>query len=446
MAITNLQDFAYQLREVWARRGPPKSVMEELGEFCKMLKKMPSRAWAGQSTARLPVDTQRDGNIGPNYANTYANHVAETGQQYLVPAREFWTTVQLNWEILHFGTANALHGTAETAEQRQFVRKALSFWKALSYYCLGDGTNRISKGDGQYDVAGTTIQLLNINTVNRFEVEDQLILIDENATVPTNGRPTPRAFAANQSLKITEINRATGTLTVETAISTAVPTAVNTDYVGKLVDSGVDRGAIDGTFRWSPITNTEAVQPFAGVNRAQDPTRLSRRAFKVEPGMSPWEICTRIMVEAFKTGKPVDTIYITSNELTAMSAEMKSILASAQVRTVTTPTDLNTLRMGVSALEVQMVGLPPAKIVADRYLADINTTAARDRTYFGVYQEDWQLLTSPLGINWQIAGAGQGGLIQVPGAQTLFSNYGGYGNLIAAAPGNNVVASPRVEE
>ena len=101
------------------------------------------------------------------------------------------------------------------------------------------------------------------------------------------------------------------------------------------------------------------------------------------------------------------------------------------------------LTVGVDAIQVHYIGLPPCRLMSDIYLNDIRTTKENDRTYVGMQLNNWALKTTRQGINWVALGT-DGSQIQIPGQQIVFMSYGEHMNFMSLAPGNNIVASPRV--
>lgn len=440
--VTTVDELLFRTRESWHHRGPPMEVFEEAGELAKIMRKNIVADWSGDTTAKVPVRTTRDGNIGPAYQRVFANSVTHSGKQYQVPIREQWTTEQFRWLFLQTQTPESVIGNV-SGRLEQMALRVQSFYKALSYVIWGDGTGRISKGDGTWLVTGNTIQLLNIATINRFEVGDVLRLVDQAAAVPASGQPTPRTG----TVTVTARNETLGTLTVaEADISVAIPGAANTDYIAKDVsfpaagDDAVE-GQIDGFFRWCPITDTEANTVWANVDRSEDPARLARQGIAISDADTPWNVCIEIMRQAKRRGKPVDTIFVPEEELTAITQEMRA--DNVQESRAVLPFSRKALTVGMSAIEVQYVGMPPCRLMSDIYLNDINTTRENDRTYVGMQLANWALKTTRRGINWVALGT-DGSQIQIPGRQVVFMSYGEYMNMFCLAPGNNIVASPRV--
>lgn len=441
MAVTTITNRLFEAMELWNRRGVPIEVWQGTGPFWRMIEKNMEPDWYGPGIMQVPLNVSFDGNIGSAYQRVFANHQPVTGYQFLVPVRETWTTVQMDWKFLALTKSEKALVSAMTGKQNEMLAKVKAYMKHMSYTAWGDGTGRISKGDGLYSVAGNTITLLNRASVHRFEKGDVLVLIDVAAVVPSGGQPTPRAG----TVTVAAVNRATGQLQLTGNVTAGIATAVNTDYIGKKVDfpdggDDASSGPIDGYFRYVPITNTEAISALFGVTRSDDVQRLSGDRLVLSGTESPWQIVTSIARRAKENDAPISHIFVPSHEIEELSAEMSSRL---EVSTVAPEGRVSSLTMGYKAMKVLIPGMDrEVEIIADKYMCDINLTEQNDRTYVGMTLPHIRVPGAAGGYGWANY-SGEGTLNQTVGRQIVSGSYGAFSNLVHDAPGHDVIASTR---
>ena len=121
-------------------------------------------------------------------------------------------------------------------------------------------TGSIGRISTSADVSLTSFTLENIDDVVNFEVGDAIQL---------SGTDGGAVRDSGDELAITAVNRDTGVITVDTAISD-VSAAAAGDYI---VQSGDLNGKISGLADWIPLTAPGGTA-FFGVDRSVDPVRL----------------------------------------------------------------------------------------------------------------------------------------------------------------------------
>lgn len=441
MAVTTITNRLFETMELWNRRGVPIEVWLGTGEFWRMIKKNMEPDWYGEGIMKVPLNVAFDGNIGSGYQRVFANHQPVTGYQFQVPVRETWTTVQMDWKFLALTNSAKALVSALQGKQNEMLAKVKAYMKHMSYTAWGDGTGRIAKGDGAFNVAGNTVTLLNRQCIHRFEKGDVLVLIDQAAAVPSGGQPTPRAG----TVTVAAVNRQTGSLQMTGNINAGIAAAVNTDYIGKKVDfpdggDDASSGPLDGYFRYVPITNTEAITTLFNVTRADDVQRLSGDRVTLTGTESPWQIVTTIARRAKENDAPITHIFVPSHEIEELSAEMASRL---EVTTMASNGNVGSLTMGYKSMKVLIPGMDrEVEIIADKYMCDIELTEANDRTYVGLTLPHLRVPGADGGYKW-VNFSGEGTLNQTVGRQIVSGSYGAFSNLVHDAPGHDVIASTR---
>jgi hypothetical protein len=116
-------------------------------------------------------------------------------------------------------------------------------------------------------VSGSTITLKNIEEVSNFEVGDYIVISSANGNASADALEVQA-----QDLIITGVNRSTGVLTFNVAVTTAVPTATSDYYLFK---DGDFQASMAGLEAWNPVTAPTSTDSFYGQNRFSDITRLA---------------------------------------------------------------------------------------------------------------------------------------------------------------------------
>lgn len=448
MAVTALSDFFYQLHETWIRHGPPKEVFLESGKFCKLVKKGYMKArWAGKNTMLVPIRTQLDGGAGGSeFEQVYALARPSVGAQFQVPARESWAVMNIDWQTLDFASQPGVLEAEKSAKRQEMMDKATGWLHGLSYRYWSDGTGRIAKGDGAFNVATQAGALLNRQAALRIKVGDRLVAIDQGAAVPASGQPTPRAGFVT----VASVNQIAGTFTISEASfddAGAIPAIVNTDYFGKQVDfvgagQTAGQGLIDGVFRWLPITATEANTTWAGVARA-GAQELSGIRFKLQGSETLYDICVRILRHARDYGATIDTIWIPSLRNEDLSSQLAG--HNVSVSKVEMGPEVRKMTYGLTAAYVVFPDHGPVTILSDPFLCDINVTESNDFTAVGMNLANWTHETTPSGVGWKNYAGHAGSGLQIAGKQQVTHAYGAFGNLCCDRIGHQIVGSTRAE-
>ena len=444
----------YKIKEFWANKGFPAVMFDQAGEFCTMLENRTVTTWQGRGQAKLAATSKLQGNVGPNYPKVFSNTNANSsGVQFEPFAKEHWNNMRIEERLLEFGTS--AYNVGGTSSLDYLAKMTLVGWtKSKSHLLWTDGTGRISKGDGAFSVAGTTITFLNSVSAWQFEVDDKLTFIAEGAAIPASGMPTPRAFAAapNDSLIVTAIDRENGTMEVDTVITTAIPGALNTDWISKDVYFGDEFGLIDGIFRWLPRTRGSALLDWAGVVRSNDITRLSGQRVLIDSGASPYQIIGK-MGRALKLARGGGSIKRDENYCIFVSAgEIEPLTAEASSQSITftpvnTPDDATKLIMGVSAVRAAWPGLGNVTIIPDAHFHDPALATEEDRGYLLCNMNQIRYLMSGSGVGWKNHGDSASNYLEkIAGTKDYYAALGAYGNLFVEQQSYHVTASPRAAD
>jgi hypothetical protein len=139
---------------------------------------------------------------------------------------------------------------------------------AITAYRNGGGAR--GRGDGAWTVASTTIVLAVPADATNFEVGMFLQFSDTDGTSGT---------VRTGQVRITAINRLTGVITVNTAVSGAVAGVVNTDFIFRSGDFATVSNMASGLQAWLPMTAPTAGDNFYGVDRSADTMRLAGITF-----------------------------------------------------------------------------------------------------------------------------------------------------------------------
>jgi hypothetical protein len=440
---TTLNDYLFDLNVYWAKKRPAKT-WDEAGKLAMMIVKASvSGMWSGEKVARVPVKTALNGNCGANFTKAYNNQTTKRGERFEVPLRDLFAFMRVDGDALEIGATGATSG-GQSVRREEIDITVNSWMRVFSGLLWSDGTGRIGKGDGNYDVAATTIVLLNDASVLGFEEGDVIVLVAEGAAVPSGGMPTPRAG----TLTVTAVNDEVSpySLEVSAAVNTIVG-AVNTDFVSKDVFFGGNNGTIDGVFRWCPITQTEANTALFGVDRSLRPGRLSGRRVALAGNETPYQIVASIGEQLMRSKggqiKATDDfcIFVPSAEIGELMAEAKQ--SKLEFKSVTTRSDFSTLCMGTSLYEAVWPDLGKVKIAVDHRLHDPWVPTDQDRTYALLNLATWGYYCGRTRMSWKVR-EDNGGIVKViPGTDEYYAEYGAKGNIICWKPNEQVVASTR---
>jgi hypothetical protein len=442
MTVANPNSYFFKAREFWANKGRPKSMFDDAGAFGKTLSKGVDARWQGKGIAQLAVEYNEGGNAGADFSAAILYSGDDEGEQFQIPIAELWSMFQANWDLLELMKQPGWGLDNQAAQVTKQMRRMKAWMKSLSYTVWGDGTARLARGDGAYDPAvGLVATLKNRNTANRFNRNDIVVFVDGLTTRPGQ-------------LKVSSVNRETGQITFTsvdgspiTNISDAngIPGATNNDWLAKAVDrAAVTTGRIMlGFYSWVPKLYADAVTTFLGVGRDKDVERLAGKRIRLTGSETPWTVVQKIANRASKEGIPINMICIPDHLWDQFENEYRGYLA-VDPPWMTTGGDARKLTFGISGIKYMRPGREePIMITSDIYLNDPDATEADDYTFVGLRMEDWNMITTPTGVDWWDM-TGTGKLQQIVGSQQVLGVYGCKGNVKTEHPGHNIVAGPTV--
>jgi hypothetical protein len=422
MAATALNDYIYQLHEFWSAKGPPAETFGRSGSFFRQLQKTVRADWQGTGTAQLPVRSSIQGNAGPNFSKVRANHSSSSGEQFLIPAADFWLTMQLSNRFVSF-TRDPMYLESNLSGLNDEMEQTAAAWmRACSYLLWSDGRGGIGKGDGAFAVAGSTITLRNAASAACFEVGDvlRMVLVANFDAAAPGTLPTPEAG----TLTVTAVDEDAGTLTVAETINVAIPTATNTAFISKDVYFSADIDQLfTGVFGFLAETNTLANTSFYGVTRSTSPTRLAGQRVNLAGSESPWSICSAIMDKANTSGAKIDQIWYPASQTKALMEEM----ASRNIHFTRVEVGLDApqnLRIGFTAASV-CYGDMECQLISDRFLIDPAALTGEDVRYVGLNSAECEILTSD-GISWKDYDGDGSFLVRDPATQVNQAEYGAF--------------------
>lgn len=459
MAFTG-SELLFQTQEDWRNYGPPKKSWSSSGAFFKSLEKYQRRDLKGDGVGEMALYSTLGGRGGSNYDYAFQFSSNASGVRFEIPmGSDFQVAQWSHFELENLTNQSLISGLSSM--QERMTTTATRAHKSLSSLVWSDGTGLIAKGNGSWTITGNVIQFQNILDADKFETGDRLIFVSEaNKTAAAAGQqPTTRAFAdanpanTNGFLAVTGINRSLGQITVNVNANAAVPTVANTDWIGCAPWFGGDgtqgRRPIQGFFTYVPITSTDAAKDLFGVARADDVNRLAGWRVLLSGMESSWGVIGKMAATAVRAfGVPDESdsycIYVGSQEMLQLVEQMESSSYHVIEATVGGRMDYMTaLCLGVAAVQVNIPGFGPIKLVADQYLTDSSLTASQDRTYVMVNERDVYFGTTEMGLGWRNYDNQGGPMHQISGTQQLYAQYGSYANLYHMNPGHSIIASTR---
>lgn len=441
MTVATPASYAFMAREFWANKGTPESVFDDAGAFAMRLKKGITTNWQGDGIAKLAVEYNLGGNAGADFSTAITYSGDDEGDQFQIPLGELWSIWQGNWRLMELMKQPGWGLANQPAVVRKQMRRMKSWMKSLSYTVWGDRTGRIARGDGVYNpAAGLTATLLNRNTANRFDKGDIVVFVNGNVT-----RPGQLKVAAGPNRETGQITFTTvdGTPITNITDANGIPGATNNDYIAKAVDrAAITTGNIMlGLFSWNPVLYADAATTFLGVDRTQDVERLAGKRIRLTGAETPFKVVQKIANRAKKENIPVDTICVPDHLWDEFEDELKGYV-SGEPQWITRSGDPSKLTYGITGVKYMRPGrAEPIMVTSDIYLNDPDSTEANDKTFVGYREKDWNLITTPTGVNWWDP-TGNGKLQQIVGSQQVMAVYGTMGNVKTEHPGHTIIASP----
>lgn len=434
----------YKVFEHWLNKGSPKEAWSKAGPFWMRLSKMLGGSWMGSETGELAIRDLLDGNAGPNSRRAFANGGNIGGSRFRPVIREyhaFLTFDELQLVLLRNPAAQI---TQLGELQDSMLQIEQGAHRTMSYLSLGDGTGRIAKGDGAFNINGNTITFLNRLCYQFFEIGDVLAFVDEATPVPTDGQPATRAVVT--PVVVTNVLRSGSIVTNAADLQVAVPTIASTDYIGKeshfdSSDSQRYKGMVDGVKRWNPITETEAQTMLFGVNRSINTQRRSGTRILLTGGESAFDVFVLIVKAAMEISSDIMTIMIPLARVTDLMAESKA--NGITWTSSTSKADPKVMTFGATEYHVVGPGIS-AKVIVDPFWLDPNVTENDDYTFYAYPEGCWHLDTAD-GWGWKNYGT-DGRILSTPGDKDLNAKMGYYGNMFNDVPAHGIITSIRADQ
>lgn len=190
----------------------------------------------------------------------------------------------------------------------QAAMDAMNRSYGISVYRNGGGSiGRLTAG---VTLTGTTFTLATIDDVVNFEKNMFLSLASTDGT---------SGAVKGGRLQVTAINRDTGVITVDQAISTGVPTAAVSDYVFSEGDFGL---GMKGLEAWVPATAPTSGDNFFTLDRSSDPVRLA--GVRVSgTGLSITEAVKKGLQQGYRNGAKTDKIFMNDKRFLDFELELQ---------------------------------------------------------------------------------------------------------------------------
>lgn len=463
MPGTGMESF-FEAREDWRNQGPPREAWARASKFFKELRKYERRDLHGKGIGRLALYSMLGGGGGSNFNYAFNYSTNPTGATFDIPIGEHFGPLfvdQFELDMLNqpgdlVGNVGVLNRRMTQVAQREF--------RAMSALMWSDGSGLISKGDGQYSVAGNVITLQNKADVDKWEVGDRLVFVSEadKTAADAGTQPPIRAFAdpnpgnVNGYLEVTKVNPDTGELEVNVNVNAAIPTADPLDWIGRAANfnsagfAAQKRKCLNGLFTYAPIRNSEAVKDLYGVARSEYVSRYAGWRIPLAGTESPWSIISKMSATANRmvNGQlPGDdwVIYIPG----AQSEELSNEMQAQSVHVIKTDKSMmddsryqKDLCLGVGGTVAKIGGFGYARIIADNFLTDSTLPIEQDKTYVMFNMKDYYLGTARGPLGWRDYDNQGGPLHQVSLSQDLYGQFGAFGNLYPLNPAHTIIASP----
>lgn len=410
------------LKELYTGESFMKELVYRKNPFLSLVPKDESSDGLAGKYIPVPIVYQYPAGRSASFARAQANEGAAGMSSFFVYRVANYGVARIANDLIEATRGNAGAFVDAAKLQVDGAIRNLSNDIALDLFGGGTGTRgRIrtitSTGAG---ASGTTIELLDVNTVVNFEVGMVLY-----ATTTDGGA------RSDDTVTITRVDRNTGTI-----IGTASDASLDTEWAadsflhvdGDVLAAGSSAtGANDGTgyqklvglAGWLP-TSVGGSDSFWGVNRSTDRVRLAGVYFDGS-NESVEEALIDGTVRVAREGGEPDMAFMSFQTWAALEKELGSKVQYVQVKH-------DTAEIAFKGLTVN-APYGPVTCIPDR--------SCTPQTIYVLTMESWKLRT--LGKCPHILTYGMEGLegVRVSDADSLEVRVGMYGNLTCSAPGWN---------
>lgn len=302
MSAADMTSHAAILKRIYPENRIESAMYENNPLFAMIAKKTGQRGEAWHRAIRYSPTTGRSANYGVARANKSGSNIVKV----LVTVTQDYSLYSVDSKAMRMATGpGALVDLF--SEEVDAAMDAMN--RSFGWGVYGNGGGSCGRLTSGVTLSGTTFTLLNINDVVKFE---KGMFIQLSATDGTSG-----SVKAGH-LQVTAIDRDTGVITVDQAISTAIPTAAASDYIFPEGDFGAKMKGVDA---WVPATAPTSGDNFFGLDRSPDPVRLA--GIRVSgSGLSISEAVKKGLQQGFRNGAKTSHIFMNDEKFLQLELEL----------------------------------------------------------------------------------------------------------------------------